>query len=257
MGLTDAESARARGQPRRDGLVYIDLSPAAAQRVSVWQEQCVTDDALAPEWSSVARWQVAQALTLLGYGPPKQPVRYGTWARLRDSAHRTRLTLTDALAAACYQEALRLRVTLASVCNMLLLSLPAEPPTMPPRMTKAELDAAYKDQRVARWRELRDAARAGQQLARLKPGRKPTLPLRVAQVTTDVYLQRFLTLCAEREARDRWLSKGGRGKPPPCTVDDHLGRKRHSYDADAAYASRVRSHGKVHKGRKRTPSAPT
>lgn len=40
----------------------------------------------------------------------------------------------------------------------------------------------------------------------------------------DVYPDRFLTLCKERAARDAWLARGGTGRVPPSTVDDHLGR---------------------------------
>jgi len=50
----------------------------------------------------------------------------------------------------------------------------------------------------------------------------------------DVYAERFLTLCRERAARDKWLARGGVGRAPLSTVDDHLGRTVHR-----AHAQRV------------------
>jgi hypothetical protein len=38
------------------------------------------------------------------------------------------------------------------------------------------------------------------------------------------YVAAHLRLCREREARDAWQRRGGRGKAPESTVDDHLGR---------------------------------
>ena len=38
------------------------------------------------------------------------------------------------------------------------------------------------------------------------------------------YVAAHLRLCRERAARDVWLRRGGRGKAPESTVDDHLGR---------------------------------
>lgn len=46
------------------------------------------------------------------------------------------------------------------------------------------------------------------------------------------YVARFLALCAERAARDRWHRRGG--KEPPSTVDDHLGRITYSPNAEHA-----------------------
>jgi hypothetical protein len=51
------------------------------------------------------------------------------------------------------------------------------------------------------------------------------------------YFARFLKLCAERAARDRWHRRGG--KEPPSTIDDHLGRK--VYPPNAEHAARGHS----------------
>ena len=50
-------------------------------------------------------------------------------------------------------------------------------------------------------------------------------------VGPDVYAARFLVLCKERAARDAWHARGGTGRVPPSTVDDHLGRKVYGPDA--------------------------
>jgi hypothetical protein len=58
------------------------------------------------------------------------------------------------------------------------------------------------------------------------------------QVGPDVYVERFLTLCKERAARDAWLARGGTGRVPPSTVDDHLGRRVTGPDAYRIAADR-------------------
>jgi len=57
-----------------------------------------------------------------------------------------------------------------------------------------------------------------------------------------VYAERFLQLCKERSARDRWQRNGGAGKPPASTVDDHLGRTVHGPNADRIAADRANRH---------------
>ena len=58
------------------------------------------------------------------------------------------------------------------------------------------------------------------------------------QVGPDVYVERFLVLCKERAARDAWLARGGTGRVPPSTVDDHLGRRVSGPDAYRIAADR-------------------
>jgi hypothetical protein len=69
------------------------------------------------------------------------------------------------------------------------------------------------------------------------PGRK-----HLRKRTSDPvdYVARHLTLCRERAARDAWLMRGGRGKAPPSTVDDHLGRSVHRGDARLIALDQVR-----------------
>jgi hypothetical protein len=50
------------------------------------------------------------------------------------------------------------------------------------------------------------------------------------------YVAAHLVLCRERQARDAWLLRGGRGAAPPSTVDDHLGRAVHRCDPRARVA---------------------
>ena len=64
-----------------------------------------------------------------------------------------------------------------------------------------------------------------------------------------VYVERFLQLCKERAARDKWHRKGGVGKPPPSTVDDHLGRTVHGPDANRIAADRVSRHADMREHR--------
>lgn len=250
LQVIDAESARARGQSERDGFLYVDLTLAMAQRVLMWQRKLVTDDGQVPEWTSVARWQMVQALALLGYRLPEQPVRYTTKWRREDAVgeFRTRLALVPSIAAACHEEARQREVQLVKVVNALIASLPDEPPTLPPRMSKADLDKLYKEQRAARWKEIRRARARGENIPLKKHGRQSQLE-RDAQLVgqmlgghlvpkPDVYVQRFLLLCKEREARDKWLMKGGKGKPPASTVDDHLGRRRGTFNAEKIAASK-------------------
>ena len=250
MEVIDAESARARGQSERDGFLYVDLTVPMAERVLMWQRKLITDDGQVPEWTSVARWQLMRALTLLGYTLPEQPVRYTTKWRKEDmvGCFRTRLALVPSIASACHEEARQREMQLVKVVNAMLDSLPDEPPTMPPRMSRAEIDRLYKEQRAARWREIRQAKARGEHISLKKAGRQSQLE-RDAQLVgqmvgaplipkPDIYVERFLTLCRERAARDKWLLSGGRGKEPPSTVDDHLGRKRGTFNAQKIAASK-------------------
>ena len=85
----------------------------------------------------------------------------------------------------------------------------------------------------------RDAAAVGSMLQAVVP------------IRPDVYVERFLLLCKEREARDRWLLKGGRGKEPPSTVDDHLGRKRGSFNPEKVAASKSYHEWRISEGPKK------
>lgn len=250
LEVIDVESARARGQSEREGFLYVDLSAAMANRVLRWQHALMSADQQVPEWTSIARWQVVRALMALGYQLPEQPVRYTTRCRDIDASgdFRTRLALVPSVAAACYEEARRREVELKEVVNACIASLPDEPPVLPPRMERAELQRLYLEQRNARAREVRQARANGEQPTLKKAGRLSQLERDAAAVGSmlqavvpirpDVYVERFLTLCAEREARDKWLARGGRGKPPVSTVDDHLGRKRGTFNADKVAASK-------------------
>ena len=250
MPVIDVEFARARGQSEREGFLYVDLSAAMANRVLRWQHALMMADQQVPEWTSIARWQVVRALIALGYQLPEQPVRYTTRCRDIDASgdFRTRLALVPSVAAACFEEARRRECELKEVVNAGLASLPDEPPTLPPRMERAELQRLYLEQRNARAREVRQARASGEEPAMKKAGRLSQLERDAAAVGSmlqavvpirpDVYVERFLTLCRERAARDKWLLKGGRGKEPPSTVDDHLGRKRGTFNADKVAASK-------------------
>ena len=250
MPVIDVEFARARGQSEREGFLYVDLSVAMANRVLRWQHALMSADQQVPEWTSIARWQVVRALIALGYQLPEQPVRYTTRCRDIDAsgAFRTRPALVPSVAAACFEEARRREAELKEVVNACLASLPDEPPTLPPRMERAELQRLYLEQRNARAREVRRARANGEELALKKAGRLSQLERDAAAVGSmlqavvpirpDVYVERFLLLCRERAARDKWLMKGGRGKPPASTVDDHLGRKRGAFNADKVAASK-------------------
>ena len=248
--VIDLEFARTRGQSEREGFLYVDMHPMLAQRVLKWQHALMMADQQVPEWTSIARWQVVRALVALGYQLPEQPVRYTTRCRDIDAsgAFRTRLALVPSVASACFEEARRRECELKEVVNACLASLPDEPPTLPPRMERAELQRLYLEQRNARAREVRRARAAGDEPTLKKAGRLSQLERDAAAVGSmlqavvpirpDVYVERFLLLCRERAARDKWLLKGGKGKPPASTVDDHLGRRRGSFNADKIAASK-------------------
>ena len=263
MPVIDVEFARTRGQSEREGFLYVDMHPMLAQRVLKWQHALMSADHQVPEWTSIARWQVVRALVALGYHLPEQPVRYTTRCRDIDAsgAFRTRLALVPSVAAACFEEARRRECELKEVVNACLASLPDEPPTLPPRMERAELQRLYLEQRNARAREVRRARASGEEPAMKKAGRLSQLERDAAAVGSmlqavvpirpDVYVERFLLLCKEREARDRWLLKGGRGKEPPSTVDDHLGRKRGSFNPEKVAASKSYHEWRISEGPKK------
>ena len=256
MPIIDVEVARTRGQSEREGFLYVDMHPMLAQRVLKWQHALMSADQQVPEWTSIARWQVVRALIALGYNLPEQPVRYTTRCRDIDAsgAFRTRLALVPSVAAACLEEARYRECDLREVVNACLASLPDEPPTLPPRMERAELQRLYLEQRNARAREVRRARASGEEPAMKKAGRLSQLERDAAAVSSmlqavvpvrqDVYVERFLLLCKEREARDKWLLSGDMGEPPTSPVDDHLGRKRGRFNADKVAASKGRDNGR-------------
>ena len=70
------------------------------------------------------------------------------------------------------------------------------------------------------------------------------------------YVAAHLRLCRERAARDAWLRRGGRGRPPKSTVDDHLGRTVRCCDgARRTAATAARSTRRAWCGRMTTSAA--
>jgi hypothetical protein len=206
---------------RGDGLdVRVIYRPTMGQRDWIADRQAATAHGVRM-WSAaqVVREEIAEALRALGYVVPQLRAHRGSSAALLRSTD-----VVHARFGRSHEPAgrLDLHVTHAMGLALTAANLRDDEPTM-----QATLSALLDSRR--------DAPIAAS-LAELDPcaySASPAGPKHTRKRTSDPvdYVARHLTLCRERAARDAWLMRGGRGKAPPSTVDDHLGRSVHRGDA--------------------------
>jgi len=224
---------------RGDGLdVRVIYRPTMAQRDWIADRQAATAHGVRM-WSGaqVVREEVAEALRALGYVVPQLRAHRGTSAALLRSteiAETLRVRGYAVPARRTHEPAgrLDLHVTHAMGLALTAANLRDDEGTM-----QATLSALLDSRRDAPVAASLAEADGAAHLPSSAPGRKH---LRKRSADPVDYVARHLTLCRERAARDAWLMRGGRGKVPPSTVDDHLGRIVHRGDARLIALDQVR-----------------
>ena len=216
---------------RGDGLdVRVIYRPTMAQRDWIADRQAATANGV-HMWSGaqVVREEIAEALRALGYVVPHLRAHRGSSAALLRSTD-----LVHARFGRSHEPAgrLDLHITHAMGLALTAANLRDDEPTM-----QATLSALLDSRRDAPIAATLAEADGAAHLPSSAPGRKH---LRKRTADPVDYVARHLTLCRERAARDAWLMRGGRGKVPPSTVDDHLGRRVHRGDARLIAVDQVR-----------------
>jgi hypothetical protein len=216
---------------RGDGLdVRVIYRPTMAQRDWIADRQAATAHGVRM-WSGaqVVREEIAEALRALGYVVPHLRAHRGSSAALLRSTD-----LVHARFGRSHEPAgrLDLHITHAMGLALTAANLRDDEPTM-----QATLSALLDSRRDAPIAATLAEADGAAHLPSSAPGRKH---LRKRTADPVDYVARHLTLCRERAARDAWLMRGGRGKVPPSTVDDHLGRRVHRGDARLIAVDQVR-----------------
>jgi hypothetical protein len=216
---------------RGDGLdVRVIYRPTMLQRDWIADRQAATAHGV-HMWSGaqVVREEVAEALRALGYVVPHLRAHRGSSAALLRSTD-----LVHARFGRSHEPAgrLDLHVTHAMGLALTAANLRDDEPTM-----QATLCALLDSRRDAPIAASLAEADGAAHLPSSAPGRKH---LRKRTADPVDYVARHLTLAAERAARDAWLLRGGRGKVPLSTVDDHLGRAVHRGDARLIALDQVR-----------------
>ena len=225
LGLERARRAEEGGQSR-----HVHISGAALQRVLQWRQEILAHSGAAVSLASILAVQLIDGLERLGIRCdtragerlPTAPLRSGRPPTDSDDRARAYNYQAPALLhARCLEAAPKLGIdgTSRYAAGQVIVRLIMENPSISPTLLQAGFTYG---QAVANARRAqREHQRAASEL---------------------VYAERFLTLCKERAARDRWQRKGGMGKPPASTVDDHLGRTVHGPHADRIAADRANRH---------------
>lgn len=216
---------------RGEGLdVRVIYRPTMQQRDWIADRQAATAHGVRM-WSGaqVVREEIAEALRALGYVVPQLRAHRGASAALLRSTD-----LVHARFGRSHEPAgrLDLHVTHAMSAALTAANLRDDEGTM-----QATLSALLDSRRDAPIAASLTEADGAAHLPSSAPGRKH---LRKRAADPVDYVARHLTLCHERAARDAWLMRGGRGKAPPSTVDDHLGRTVHRGDARLIALDQVR-----------------
>ena len=225
LGLERARRAEEGGQSR-----HVHISGAALQRVLQWRQEILAHSGAAVSLASILGVQLIDGLERLGIRCdtragerlPTAPLRSGRPpAEAEDRARAYNYQAPALLHARCLEAAPKLGIDVTSryAAGQVIVRLVMESPSISPTLLQAGFTYG---QAVA---NARRAQREHQRVA-----------------SERVYAERFLQLCKERAARDKWHLKGGVGKPPASTVDDHLGRTVHGPHADRIAADRANRH---------------
>ena len=225
LGLGRARRAEEGGQSR-----HVHISGAALQRVLQWRQEILAHSGAAVSLASILAVQLIDGLERLGIRCdtrtgerlPAAPLRSGRPpAEAEERARAYNYQAPVVLFARCLEAAPNLGIDVTSryAAGQVIVRLVMESPSISPTLLQAGF--TYGQAVAHARRRQREHQRAASEL---------------------VYAERFLRLCTERSARDKWQRKGGVGKPPASTVDDHLGRTVHGPNADRIAADRANRH---------------
>ena len=225
LGLERARRAEEGGQSR-----HVHISGAALQRLMQWRQEISAHSGAAVSLASILGVQLIDGLERLGIRCdtragerlPTAPLRSGRPpAEAEERVRAYNYQAPVVLFARCLEAAPKLGIDVTSryAAGQVIVRLVMESPSISPTLLQAGF--TYGQAVAHARRRQREHQRAASEL---------------------VYAERFLRLCKERAARDKWQRQGGAGRPPASTVDDHLGRTVHGPHADRIAADRASRH---------------
>ena len=225
LGLERARRAEEGGPSR-----HVHISGAALQKLMQWRQEISAHSGAAVSLASILAVQLIDGLERLGIRCDTRTGERMPTARIRggrpptetdDRTHSYDYQVPVVLYGLCLQAAPRLGISSADryAVGRVITHLIMETGKLSPTLLQAEF--TYLQAIANARRSLRAKERAE---------------------SDKVYAERFLRLCKERAARDRWQRNGGAGRPPASTVDDHLGRTVHGPNADRIAADRANRH---------------
>jgi hypothetical protein len=216
---------------RDDGAwsLVVVMPPAMRNILRVWQLETRNLAGSVYPASTVAMVQVRAALADLGIDtPPVVVQRTGTHAALDSAADRARAMATGDPRRVTDRLQLRMEpqrfAVLAEAARKHGYRSPQEA-VVAWVMSRAEapVPLALSDGTLRPPRGNATRSARGATFVRHGGAEKPHRKRERAVDGVD-YVAAHLRLCRERAARDAWQRRGGRGKAPESTVDDHLGR---------------------------------
>ena len=232
LGLERARRAEEGGPSR-----HVHISGAALQKLMQWRQEIRAHSGAAVSLASILAVQLIDGLERIGIRcdtrgaerPPDSPLRSGRPPTDADDRTRSYNYQAPALLhARCLEAAPKLGIDVTGryAAGQVIVRLIMESSSISPTLLQAGF--SYGQAVANARRRQREHQRAASEL---------------------VYAERFLRLCKERAARDAWQRKGGVGKPPASTVDDHLGRTVHGPNADRIAADRANRHADMREHR--------
>jgi hypothetical protein len=232
LGLERARRAEEGGQSR-----HVHISGAALQKLMQWRQEIRAHSGAAVSLASILAVQLIDGLERLGIRcdtrtgerPPDSPLRSGRPPTEADDRARAYNYQAPALLfARCLEAAPKLGIDVTGryaagkvIVHLIMTSERISPTLLQAQYTYGQAVANAR-------RRQRESERAASE---------------------RVYVERFLQLCKERAARDKWQRKGGVGRPPASTIDDHLGRTVHGPNADRIAADRANRHADMREHR--------
>lgn len=225
LGLERARRSEEGGQSR-----HVHISGAALQRLLQWRQEILAHSGAAVSLASILGVQLIDGLeqngiacdTKKGERLPTAPLRGGRPpAEAEERVRAYNYQAPVLLFARCLEAAPRLGIDVTGryAVGQVIVRLIMESSSISPTLLQAGF--TYGQAVANARRRQREHQRVASEL---------------------VYAERFLQLCKERAARDAWQRKGGVGKPPASTVDDHLGRTVHGPNAERIAADRASRH---------------
>jgi len=225
LGLERARRAEEGGPSR-----HVHISGVPLQKLMQWRQEICAHSGAAVSLASILAVQLIDGLERLGIRcdtrtgerPPDSPLRSGRPPTDSDDRARAYNYQAPALLhARCLEAAPKLGIDVTGryaagkvIVHLIMASERISPTLLQAQYTYGQAVANAR-------RSLRAKERAE---------------------SDKVYAERFLRLCKERAARDKWQRQGGAGRPPASTVDDHLGRTVHGPNADRIAADRANCH---------------
>jgi hypothetical protein len=234
LGLERGKRSAVDDSPTRK---HAHIKGLPLQRLLDWRDEILTQRGTAVSLASILAVQLIEGLERMGIRCETKSGERMPTARIRggrsptetdDRTHSYDYQVPVVLYGLCLEAAPKLGIPSADryAVGRVITHLIMEASRLSPTLLQAEF--TYGQAVVNARRRQRESERAASEM---------------------VYVERFLRLCKERTARDKWQRKGGVGRPPASTIDDHLGRTVHGPDANRIAADRANRHADMREHR--------